>query len=268
LLLTRCEGPPTGAEQIFIFPPCTPLDTNYQDAADKVISSLSTFDSSNPFACRPRSLAGKEDLMNRQTELGCSPAKRQKVQAFYHNGTLAIVAEGKIPSACYEVTIDQGPLDVEPPQYALNQRRKSGVFCALQVVDYSVTQPFSIGSYHDHVIVFHRDGLDEVEVQQIEEYSLDSRIQLTRGRVIPVPYILPPSEGNSDEQGWEGVVTGYSSSLSFDEAFRNALFNLEKNPEWNPDDMPFTVRVDGIFGEFGGFVGYRRMGVRIQAEYI
>ena len=63
-------------------------------------------------------------------------------------------------------------------------------------------------------------------------------------------------------------MTGYSSGLSLDEAFHDAIVRLEKNPDWNPDDLPFVVRVDGIFGEFGGFMGKRRLCVRIQADYI
>jgi hypothetical protein len=202
------------------------------------------------------------------TQLGCTPAMRERIQAFHHNDTLAIVAEGKVPSACYEVTIDAWRPDSGPLQFSLTQRRKSGLFCALEVGDYAVTQPFPIGPYQRNIVVYHRDGFDEVEVRRVAEYSLDAKVTLSRGRAIPIPFILPPSEGNRDEQVREGVVTGYSSRLSLDEALRDAIVRLEKNHDWNPDDLPFVVRVDGIFGEFGGFVGYRRLCVRIRAEYI
>jgi len=59
-------------------------------------------------------------------------------------------------------------------------------------------------------------------------------------------------------------ATGYSNSLSFDEAFADALKKLPP-PAVKFTDMLETVEVVHIGGSFGGIAGFRRLEVRVRA---
>ena len=61
-------------------------------------------------------------------------------------------------------------------------------------------------------------------------------------------------------------ATGYSSSLSFDEAFHDALKNLPKHDPKHPDETT-GITVESIGAELGGYAGHRRLKVQISAVY-
>jgi hypothetical protein len=64
----------------------------------------------------------------------------------------------------------------------------------------------------------------------------------------------------------EDVATGYSSKLSFDEAFAEAVARLPRLDPAHPD-MLQTVRVTEIGGLFGGFAGQHRLYVTVKRTH-
>lgn len=58
---------------------------------------------------------------------------------------------------------------------------------------------------------------------------------------------------------------GYSEAFDFKEAFIKAVQNLPLDPAPYPDKL-YNVRVTQVGGEFGGFVGFRRMYVEVESN--
>lgn len=192
----------------------------------------------------------------------CGPARRTAVRAYYHNGTLALVAAGEIPSPCYQVRIQRSLLTVFPPHFGLVQCQKPGVICAEVVTPYSITHLFPIGSYSERVTVAHADGQDSVEVEHIRDYDASAKVTLAGGGEVPVAAIIPPSARSRHETV---EATGYSDTHSFDEAFKDALEALPKVKGGYPDKM-VRITVVEIGAEFGGIAHFDHMFVRVRRE--
>jgi len=191
----------------------------------------------------------------------CSLAQRKLVQAFFHNGTLAIFATGSVPTPCHEVTITRALVTVEPPQFMLAQCRRAGI-CSEVVTPYTVSQLFAIGTYHPAVVVTHVDGQDEVVVEHIREYQLQERMSSLGGEV-PVPYVFPPSAVRNSSA--DGISTGYSTMFDFSEALREAIAALPPNPHVYPDQLT-AVTVLEVGAELGGIAGFHHLFVRVRRE--
>jgi hypothetical protein len=72
---------------------------------------------------------------------------------------------------------------------------------------------------------------------------------------------------NKTNGGGEGLrrAKGYSEKLDFNEAFLNAVQNLPPDPNPFPDKLT-NVTVTRVGAEFGGFVGFHRMVVEVEAN--
>lgn len=60
------------------------------------------------------------------TRRDCEPLGRTSLRAFHCGQHLLLVAEGELPSPGYDVDIERGLLDVEPPAFTLLRCVKSG----------------------------------------------------------------------------------------------------------------------------------------------
>lgn len=189
----------------------------------------------------------------------CSLAQRKLVQAFYHNGTLAIFATGNVPTPCHQVTITRALVTIEPPQFTLVQCRRGGI-CSDVVTPYTVSQLFAIGTYQPVVAVAHAGGQDAVAVEHIREYQPQGQMNSLGGDV-PIPYVFPPSTARNSD----GIATGYSTAFDFGEALREAIAALPPLPQAYPDQLT-AITVVEVGAELGGIAGFHHLFVRVRRE--
>lgn len=191
----------------------------------------------------------------------CTLATRKLIQAFFHNGTLAIFATGVAPTPCHAVTVQRALVTVEPLQFMLVQCRRAGI-CSDAMTPYTVSQLFAIGTYHPAVIVAHAGGSDDVVVEHIREYCPQQRMSSLGGEM-PVPYVFPPSAAHNS--GADGIATGYSTAFDFGDALREAIAALPPNPHVYPNQL-ITVTVLEVGAELGGIAGFHHLFVRVRRE--
>jgi hypothetical protein len=180
---------------------------------------------------------------------GCELAARSGIRAFRASGAqLLIVAEGELPTPGFTVDIVQSPLRIFPPQFNLLRCRRPGIFPQV-LTPYRYAETVRFPQDQPEVTVHHADGADQVTIedcgQELSEYA----------RAV---------DGAPDHQCPEGgsEATGFSRTLSFDEAFADALVNLP------PSDAPIAdalsrVEVLEVGGLFGGFAGFHHLYVRV-----
>jgi hypothetical protein len=100
------------------------------------------------------------------------------------------------------------------------------------------------------VTVHHAEGADKVT---IEDYSSELQAYAETLRGSPDR----PCPPGADE------ATGFSSNLSFDEAFAQALANLPPLNLTGTADVLVRVQVVEIGGLFGGIAGFNDLFVRV-----
>jgi hypothetical protein len=181
------------------------------------------------------------------TRRDCGLAKRTSIKALQTNGTLFLTATGDIPTPGWDVVIERSLLDVEPPAFNVIACRQPGSWIQV-VTPYRASGIFEIGTRRDVVIVHHAEGVDEVTVENaLSEDGEDTTLG----------FPASASEADSD------VVTGYSPSLSFDEAFSDALRGLPHRDPQHPDALE-QVTVEEIGALFGGLAGFNHLYVRVR----
>ena len=180
--------------------------------------------------------------MNRIAEL----ADVGQATATWTEGQLRIQVVGEVHDTCWTVEIEQSPLDVWPPEFAVNRRRTSYI-CTPVVTRYLVAESFAFGTRPDSICLHHAGGETNVPVEDGE------RPDLSR--------LLGDGEGGFDE------AEGRSRRrFSFDEAFTNAVEALPSRPSGIPDWMDSVV-VTQIHAELGGIAGSRDLVVRVRRAH-
>jgi hypothetical protein len=169
-------------------------------------------------------------------------APRESVRGFYDasTGQILIVAAGEI-GAGVQVDIDEVVPPSTPLAFRLLAVRRPGIWPTI-VRPYRVAEFFRVAGDPDRVRVagqvevHHADGVDQVEL-----------------KAMPAELVSAARQPQSS--------TGYSASLSFDEAFGDAVAGLARDD--TPDAL-LRVTVDEIGGLFGGFAGFHHLFVRIH----
>jgi hypothetical protein len=178
----------------------------------------------------------------------CELANRSSIRAFRVRKHVLIVAEGELPDPGFEVDIVQSPLRIFPQQFNLLRCRLPGLFPQV-VTPYVHAETVTFPEDRDQVTVHHADGPDQVDIAECgdELSGYAAAIQGIPDRPCP--------------DGAEEAV-GFSRTLSFDQAFADALANLP------PSDAPFAdalarIEVLEVGGLFGGFPGFHDLFVRV-----
>jgi hypothetical protein len=175
----------------------------------------------------------------------CELAQRNTIRAFRAKGKVLIVAEGELPTPGYDAQITQRPEKVFPPSYQVLRCSGPGYFPAV-LVPYRVSLTIDHPEDQETVTVFHAEGEDKVRIEACGE-SLSAYAAVVGGGACP--------EGADEE-------TGFSSKLSFEEAFADAIAKLPAIEPEHPDTLT-TVRVAEIGGLFGGIAGFNDLYVRV-----
>jgi hypothetical protein len=172
---------------------------------------------------------------------GCGPARISSVRAFSFPGHLVVIAEGEVPTPCHRVVIEQRFFEPEPPapplNYAVEQCLDPRVRCVAAVTPYKESEIFDVTEAPETISVAHAGGIDQIHVEPLPE---------------------PPVGADGD-----GTAVGRSRSLSFQEAFADAVRQL---PMPNFPDALLGVEVVEIGGEFGGIAGLHHLYVKVRAR--
>ncbi|MGE5764135.1 MAG: hypothetical protein ACM3ZF_09745 [Mycobacterium leprae] len=179
---------------------------------------------------------------------GCELSTRTRIRAFRAQQNLLIVAEGELPTPGYRVDIEQDPRRIFPPQFDLLRCALPGVFpTVVTPFRYAETVPFPADP--PTVTVHHAEGSDEVTIEGCGE-ELSAYDEAVRG-----------SPDRPCPDGADQAV-GFSRSLSFDEAFADALSKLPPLDAQGADILA-RVQVAEIGALFGGIAGFNDLFVRI-----
>ena len=169
-----------------------------------------------------------------------------QASATWDEGQLRIQVAGEVHESCWAVSIEQSPLDIWPPQFAVNRRRTSTI-CSPVMTRYVAAETFTVGARPDSIVLYHAGGEMNVPVEARGGNGL--------------PGVAPGDGGGFDE------AEGRSHRrFSFDEAFANAVEALPFRPS-NIADWMDTVVVTEIRGELGGIAGSRDLVVRVRRAH-
>ena len=167
-------------------------------------------------------------------------ANVKTAEAYFLGGHLILIVSGDKPTPCYTVRIDHS-LDVEPPTFIV-QWRRTGAACPQVVTPYRKVEIFFIGSYREKIDVVSAEGTKSVPVKNLLQ--------------------LQGAEAEAAKKFPARTATGYSSTFSFEEAFRNAIAQL---PPRFPDELQrFVVIETGAL--VGGIAGIQRLFVTIRTD--
>lgn len=177
----------------------------------------------------------------------CELATRTSVRAYRAGQSVLIVAEGELPSPGYEVDVEQSPIRIFPPQFNLWRCALPGVFPQV-ITPYTYSESVRYPADQPAITVHHADGADEVPIE-------DCGPELASYRKV-----VDGEDGQCPEGAEQ--ATGFSKTLSFDEAFVDALGKL---PPLTPPgaDTLVTVRVVDAGALFGGIAAFRDVYVRV-----
>jgi hypothetical protein len=178
---------------------------------------------------------------------GCALSSRKSFRAFSVDDYLLIVATLDI-GAGYDLHLHRSLLPSATPEFTFEACRRPGVWPLSIQTDVHTAEIFCVGRRPDSVRVHHAAGVDDVPVEAlVEELS-------AFGATLPA---------RSPDAAALQEATGYSTHLSFDEAFANAHTNLPPFQPAHPDQLErLTVVETGAL--FGGFAGFHHLYVRIR----
>lgn len=177
-------------------------------------------------------------------------AKREWIRAYWQRGQLLLVARGTVPEPCYEVGIDRNVLTDSPTEFIL-YRWRTALVCPDVVVPFTTFESFPLETQPDSVVVHHEDGRDDLTINDDESPSF-AAAELTPLRALA---------GGEAEGFYE--ATGMSATMSFDEAFSDAVSRLPEWPPSMPDELS-TVTVSEIGAWFGGIAGFHHLVVTVR----
>jgi hypothetical protein len=171
-------------------------------------------------------------------------ADLDEARAFWTGDQLLLTANGTMPQSCWAVDVQQNLLTVWPPEFVLARYRTASI-CLEVITPFNVAEYFRLESRPESVVLHHRDGRTDVSV---EDLSADQ---------VALLGVLAAGTADFDE------ATGVSRSMSFDEAFADALAQLPPRKPSFPDQMS-TVTVTETGAWFGGVAGFHHLFVRIR----
>lgn len=175
----------------------------------------------------------------------CELANRSTIRIFQCAGHLLICADGDLPTPGFDVKIEQNPARIFPPQFNILQCRRSGNFAQV-ITPYKICRSFPLADRVPEITVHHAEGTDKVSVESCND-------DLARYE-----------DSCRQDDDYDGVqVTGRSTSLSFNEAFADAVAQLPPSPV---ADGLTRLKVAEIGGLFGGIAGFHELFVKVHAD--
>jgi hypothetical protein len=195
-------------------------------------------------------------------------------RAAYDDGFLVIFAVSDITATNYEPYIKRSPILIFPPPlqfYAVESQTApvGGDIIVPKPVAQVFPQP---GPKPNAITISASTNSLDVPVEDIDPMAPSSQVLLgvfKRGQEGSAFQLasgggeIPSAHKNATT--FRDVATGYSNSMSFEEAFEDAVRQLPAIPF--PDAL-MSIRVTGIGAEIGGIAGIRRLWVSISRIWL
>lgn len=164
---------------------------------------------------------------------------RRTIRARFVRSHLVITAEGDLPNPGYAVAVDAAPTSGLEPLFAVLRQSGPGDWTSVQV-PFVHNEVFPVQARPDRILVQHASGQDEVEVIDADE-ELAAFVSSLPGE---------------DDLSRSVEATGYARSLSFDDAFADAITRLGPTEEDQAGRIRRVTVVDSgaLFG--GGFAHF------------
>src|SRR5437879_7781773 len=169
---------------------------------------------------------------------------------------------GKKPRSCNEAELVEVGQNPQVPVFVVQCRcEHSNHHGYNQRSDsYCLVQPIFPGPKRPYLTLLHRDGSDLVKVEAISSPTVDdfTRAAISRDVEIEEPEHL------------SGIASaiGFSQNFSLDEAFKDALHNLQARPLADPNQELSIIDVVSMCAAYGGFSGFSRLFVKIEQSSI
>jgi hypothetical protein len=165
----------------------------------------------------------------------------ESASAWYGRGTLAVRAAGSLPSRCWRAVVRQSPIEIFPPHFEAVQLRVASI-CPQVVTPFDVVDSFELGTPVETVTLHHAGG------------ELTLPVESGAG---------PEGIGVAEDVRYDEATGRARRSLSFGEAFRDALANLPA-VETPIADWLEIVEVVSVKAEFGGIDGRSDLVVHVR----
>lgn len=181
-------------------------------------------------------------------------ASIEHAKAYQLDDVLLVLLTGTKPTAYYQVSIERGLLDVEPPAFAARLSMDPRIRCTADPAPYEVQQAFRVGAPRDEVIVHHRDGQLTVEVTSVS-LPVDTETAAPATARSGAPLL------DLGTQPTEAI--GYSRNYDLAEAVRDAIDKMPAQGAAIPDWLS-TYSVTSIGVEIGGIAGFNHLKVHVS----
>lgn len=173
------------------------------------------------------------------------PAQVEQANGYRIGQYLVLRIAGERPTACYEVDIEQLPIDIFPPEFAATWAQDPRARCIQVVAPYERVEAFEVGGEFEQVTLRTAGGNIEVPVETLAEPEGAAR--LTLGDVLGEP----------------AEAVGYSKNWDLAEAMQDAISKLPPRGIDIPDWLS-TYTVVEIGAQVGGIAGFNDLTVRVR----
>ncbi len=180
-------------------------------------------------------------------------ASVQQARAYQIDDVLLVRLAGTKPTACHTVVIERSLLDVEPPAFVARLGMDTRVRCTPDPVPFEVQQAFRVGVVRKEVLVHHRDGQLNVDVDKVP-LPAGAAGGVTAGAMVGASVF--------DAGTRPAEAVGYSRAYDLAEAIRDAITRLPAQGAGIPDWLS-SYSVVSIGVEVGGIGGFNHLKVHV-----
>ncbi|HET6894591.1 MAG TPA: hypothetical protein VFH72_04325 [Candidatus Baltobacteraceae bacterium] len=193
--------------------------------------------------------------------------------AVYFEGYLTIRATISVTATNMAAYLQRSPIMIYPPSHDFYAcERQTSPIGADVIIPQTVTQIFPApGGKPNTIKLIAKENTLDVDVRGVDPLApsitaVTGKFERTANGETANPMRLDGGGGEvpspfRDQDIFHDTATGYSPSLNFEEALRDAVSQLP--PTHNPDELT-SVRIIGMGAEFGGFAGLQRLWVTVS----
>lgn len=179
-------------------------------------------------------------------------AQVQQANGYRLGDILVLRIAGEKPSPCFEVDIEELPIEIFPPQFSATWAPDPLAICPAVVTPYERVEAFRLGGEAEKVTLHAAGGNIEVPIETIASPDGEAAPDAAATATDPRAILGQPAE-----------AIGYSDNWDFGEAVKDAISKLPPRGAGIPDWLS-TYQVIEAGAEIGGIAGLNRLSVRVR----
>lgn len=176
-----------------------------------------------------------------------------RARAYQLDDVLLVLVSGEKPTGCHIVTLEQSPLDVEPPAFIARLSTDPRVRCTPDPVPFEHQRAFRVGTLRPQISVHHAGGELNVEVEELTP-------DVPGRRAVAPERRAAGSILDVEREPQEAI--GFSRAYDLGEAIQDAVRQLPPQGAGIADWLS-TYTVVSIGAEIGGIAGFNHLKVRV-----